>query len=121
VRARGPRAGRTEIVDAAELRVKESDRIATMASVLAAFGVPCEERPDGLAIEGVPDRPLRAATVESRGDHRVAMTAAVLGLVADGPTRILDVACIATSFPRFVGTLRALGARIEVVEGAGEA
>jgi 3-phosphoshikimate 1-carboxyvinyltransferase len=113
--------GRTEIVDAAELRVKESDRIATMASVLSAFGVPCEERPDGLAVEGVPDRPLRAATVSSRGDHRVAMTAAVLGLVADGPTRVLDVACIGTSFPRFAGTLRALGARIEVVEGADQA
>ncbi len=113
--------GRTEIADAAELRVKESDRIATMAGVLAAFGVPCEERPDGLVIEGVPDRPLRAATVASRGDHRVAMTAAVLGLVADGPTRVTDVSCIATSFPRFAGTMRALGARIEVVKGEGEA
>ena len=113
--------GKTEIGDAAELRVKESDRLATMASVLAAFGVRCEERPDGLIIEGVPDRPLQAATVASRGDHRVAMTAAVLGLVADGPTRVLDVDCISTSFPRFVGTLRALGARVEVVKGEGEA
>ena len=113
--------GRTEILDAAELRVKESDRIATMASVLTAFGVPCEERPDGLAVEGVPDRPLRAATVASRGDHRVAMTAAVLGLVADGPTRVTDVGCIATSFPRFAGTMRALGARVEVVKGEGDA
>jgi 3-phosphoshikimate 1-carboxyvinyltransferase len=109
--------GRTEIADAAELRVKESDRIATMARVLAAFGVPCEERKDGLVIEGVPDRPLQAADVESRGDHRVAMTAAVLGLVADGPTRVRDVGCIATSFPRFAGTMRALGARVEVIGG----
>ncbi len=114
-------AGRTEILDAAELRVKESDRIATMASVLAAFGVQVEERPDGLVVEGVPDRPLRAATVPSRGDHRVAMTAAVLGLVADGPTRVTDAACIATSFPRFAGTLRALGAEVELVKGEGEA
>jgi 3-phosphoshikimate 1-carboxyvinyltransferase len=114
-------SGRTEILDAAELRVKESDRLAAMASVLAAFGVPVEERPDGLVVDGVPDRPLRAATVPSRGDHRVAMTAAVLGLVADGPTRVTDVACIATSFPRFAGTLRALGAEVEVVKGAGEA
>lgn len=106
--------GRTEILDAAELRVKESDRIATMARVLGAFGVTVEERPDGLVIEGIPDRPLRAATVESRGDHRVAMTAAVLGLVADGPTRVVDAGCIGTSFPRFVGTLRALGAEISV-------
>ncbi len=114
-------AGRTEIRDAAELRVKESDRLATMASVLAAFGVPVEERPDGLVIDGVTDRPLRAATVASRGDHRVAMTAAVLGLVADGPTRVTDIGCIATSFPRFVGTLRALGAEVAVVKGEGEA
>jgi 3-phosphoshikimate 1-carboxyvinyltransferase len=114
-------SGRTEILDAAELRVKESDRLAAMANVLGAFGVQVEERPDGLVIEGVPDRPLRAATVASRGDHRVAMTAAVLGLVADGPTRVTDVACIATSFPRFAGTLRALGAEVEIVKGAGEA
>jgi 3-phosphoshikimate 1-carboxyvinyltransferase len=114
-------AGKTEIADAAELRVKESDRLAAMASVLAAFGVPCEEKRDGLVIEGVPDRPLKAAVVSSRGDHRIAMTAAVLGLVADGPTRVRDVASIATSFPRFAGTMRALGARVEVVKGEDEA
>jgi 3-phosphoshikimate 1-carboxyvinyltransferase len=116
-RARGASA----IVDAAELRVKESDRIATMAAVLGAFGVRCEERADGLLIEGAPDRPLKAADITSQGDHRVAMTAAVLGLVADGPTRVRDAGCIATSFPRFVGTLKALGANIEVVKGEGEA
>ncbi len=108
--------GTTEISDAAELRVKESDRIASMARTLRAFGVACEERPDGLTIEGVPDRPLRAAVVESGGDHRVAMTAVVMGLVADGPTRVIDADNITTSFPKFVGTLRALGASIEVVE-----
>lgn len=113
--------GVTTIADAAELRVKESDRIAAMAGVLRAFGVGCEEQRDGLSIEGAPDRPLAAATIASGGDHRVAMTAAVLGLVADGPTRVLDAACIATSFPKFVGTLRALGAKIEVVKGEGEA
>ncbi len=113
--------GTTEIADAAELRVKESDRIATMAHVLASFGVGVEERKDGLVIEGVPDRPLKAAIVESRGDHRVAMTAAVLGLCADGPTRVEDVGCIATSFPRFAGTLRALGAQVEIVPSRGEA
>jgi 3-phosphoshikimate 1-carboxyvinyltransferase len=110
--------GTTTIVDAAELRVKETDRIAAMAEVLRAFGVACEERPDGLAIEGKPEGPLAAATVESRGDHRIAMTAAVLGLVAGGKVRVRDVACIRTSFPRFVGTLRALGATIEVEEEA---
>lgn len=110
--------GVTRIEDAAELRVKESDRIATMAGVLRAFGVACEERPDGLTIEGAPNKPLKAAEIDSRDDHRIAMTAAVLGLVADGPTRVKNAECIATSFPRFVGTLRALGAQIEV-EGAG--
>lgn len=106
-------AGETVIVDAAELRVKESDRLATMASVLRAFGVACEEKPDGLLVSGR-SGPLTAARVESRGDHRIAMTAAVMALAADGPTTIEDVDCIATSFPRFVGTLRALGASIEV-------
>ena len=111
--------GRTEIADAAELRVKESDRVATMVQVLRAFGVPCEERPDGLVIDGVVDRPLAPAVVDSHGDHRVAMTAAILGLCASGPTRVCDVDCIATSFPRFVGTLRALGARVDVDDKKG--
>lgn len=105
--------GTTTIRDAEELRVKESDRIATMATVLRAFGVKCDELPDGLVIEGR-DGPLDPAEVASKGDHRIAMTAAVLGLLAKGPSKITDVDCIATSFPRFVGTLRALGARIDV-------
>lgn len=105
-------AGTTTIADAAELRVKESDRLATMAKVLRAFGIRCEELPDGLVIEGT-DRPLTPADVTSSGDHRIAMTAAVLALGASGPTRIRDCDCIATSFPRFVGSLRALGARID--------
>ena len=106
--------GTTTIRDAEELRVKESDRIATMAHVLRAFGVGCEERPDGLVIEGKSE-PLEPVTVESKGDHRIAMTAAVLALAGRAPSRIVDVDCVATSFPRFVGTLRALGAEIEVV------
>jgi 3-phosphoshikimate 1-carboxyvinyltransferase len=108
-------SGRTTIADAGELRVKESDRIATMARVLRAFGVTCEEKPDGLVIEGT-DAPLTPADVESKGDHRIAMTACILGLVASGssPTRVRDADCIGTSFPKFVGTLRALGAEITV-------
>jgi 3-phosphoshikimate 1-carboxyvinyltransferase len=107
--------GTTAIRDAAELRVKESDRVATMARVLAAFGVQCEEVPDGLTIEGT-EAPFTPADVESKGDHRIAMTAAVLALLARAPSRIRDAGCIATSFPRFVGTLRALGARVDVEE-----
>lgn len=106
-------SGTTVIVDAQELRHKESDRIAAMAAVLRAFGVTCDERPDGLEIAGRAS-PLTAADVDSRGDHRVAMTAAVLALVADGPTRVRDAACIATSYPKFVATLRGLGARVDV-------
>ncbi|WP_438015542.1 3-phosphoshikimate 1-carboxyvinyltransferase [Sorangium sp. So ce315] len=113
--ALGARArGVTEVFDAGELRAQETDRIAAMASVLGAFGLRCEERADGLLVEGRPDGPLDAADVDSFGDDRVAMAAAVLGLAARGPTRVRDAGCIATSFPLFVGTLRALGARIEV-------
>lgn len=108
-------SGITRFFDVSELRVKESDRIAAIVAMLRAFGVDAEEHEDGFSVEGRPGAPLAAATVQSRGDHRIAMTAAVLALVADGPTRIEDVDCIATSFPRFVGTLRALGAEIEVV------
>jgi 3-phosphoshikimate 1-carboxyvinyltransferase len=111
--------GVTTIEDAQELRVKESDRIATMARVLRAFGVECEERPDGMVIQGVGDKPLRAADVSSEHDHRIAMASTVLGLCADGPSRVRDADNIATSFPRFVGTLRALGARVEVEQARG--
>jgi len=107
--------GTTRIRDATELRHKESDRITTMAGVLRAFGVACEEKPDGLDVQGR-EGPLDAADVTSRGDHRIAMTAAVLALVARGPSRVRDAACIATSYPKFVATLRALGARVDVEE-----
>jgi 3-phosphoshikimate 1-carboxyvinyltransferase len=82
--------------------------------LLRAFGVGASERPDGLVIEGEPEKPLTAARVSSGGDHRMAMCAAVLGLVADGETVVDDADCLAVSFPRFVGTLRSLGADIEV-------
>ena len=111
--------GVTEIADAAELRVKESDRLAAMAGVLRAFGVGCEERPDGMRVEGKPDAPLTAADVESHGDHRIAMSSVLLGLAADGETRVRDVGCVATSFPRFAGTLRALGADVRAVREDG--
>lgn len=102
--------GTTEVRDAAELRVKESDRIATMAEVLGAFGVPCEELPDGLIISGGAD--LHAAQVESRGDHRIAMSAVLLGLLAEGESVIDGAEAVDTSFPGFVPLLRSLGADI---------
>lgn len=106
--------GTTEFHDVGELRVKESDRIGEMISVLRGFGLEAEELDTGLAVQGQPSGTLKASHVQSRGDHRIAMTGAVLALCADGESVIDDVDCIATSFPRFVGTLRALGARIEV-------
>jgi 3-phosphoshikimate 1-carboxyvinyltransferase len=105
--------GTTRIRNADELRHKESDRIATMAGVLRAFGVTCAEHPDGLDVEGR-DGPLEPADVDSKGDHRIAMASAVLALVARAPSRVRDAACIATSYPKFVATLRALGAEVDV-------
>ncbi|HEX4336230.1 MAG TPA: 3-phosphoshikimate 1-carboxyvinyltransferase [Polyangiaceae bacterium] len=106
--------GTTEFSDVGELRVKESDRIARIVALLRDFGLNVDESPEGFRVEGKPDGALRAARVESHGDHRIAMTACILGLVADGETVVEDADCIATSFPKFVGTLRALGADLEV-------
>ncbi|HZF02863.1 MAG TPA: 3-phosphoshikimate 1-carboxyvinyltransferase [Patescibacteria group bacterium] len=98
--------GTTEIRDAAELRVKESDRIAMLARELGTMGVRVEERPDGMAIPG--GQRFRGARVASGGDHRMAMALAVAGLVAEGETVVEDAACVQTSFPTFVDTLNAL-------------
>ncbi len=98
--------GTTEIRDAAELRVKESDRIAAIARELGRMGVRVEERADGMAVAG--GQRFRGAHVASGGDHRMAMALTVAGLVADGETVIDDTACVATSFPSFVDTLNAL-------------
>lgn len=90
--------GRTIIRGAAELRVKESDRIATMAAGLRALGVAIEETPDGAIIDG---GPIGAGTVESLTDHRIAMSFAVAGLRTAGSVRINDCRHVATSFPGF--------------------
>lgn len=96
--------GTTVIRDAAELRVKESDRIATMAAELRKLGVEVRERPDGMEIDG--RESLRAGVFESHGDHRVAMSLAVAGLAAPGETIIQDSSWIETSFPGFEQMLR---------------
>ncbi len=101
--------GETVIRDAAELRVKESDRIAALATELGRLGAQVEPQPDGLAIVG--GRPLRSALVHSGGDHRMAMALAVAGLCAGGPVTIDDTACIETSFPGFADALRSVAAR----------
>jgi len=102
--------GKTIIRDAAELRVKESDRLATTTKMLLAFGADIEEQPDGLVITG-PTR-LHAATVSSYGDHRIAMTALVAGLVAAGESVVEGTACIDTSFPGFADSLAQIGGEI---------
>lgn len=104
--------GTTIVRDAGELRVKESDRIATTCAMLRAFGVTCEERPDGFAVEGRGGRPLDPGRVHAGGDHRIAMAAAVAGLAASGPTLVEDADNVATSYPGFAAALTALGAQI---------
>jgi len=93
--------GDTEIRDAHELRVKETDRIAAMATNLRAFGVAVTEHDDGMTIHGGGADKLTGAKVTSFGDHRIAMSCAVLGLYTKGDTVISDTACIATSYPTF--------------------
>ncbi len=96
--------GETVIRDAAELRVKESDRIEALARELGRLGARVEAQPDGLTILGT--RRLRGGRVASAGDHRIAMALAVAGLCADGAVTVDDPACIETSFPGFADALR---------------
>jgi 3-phosphoshikimate 1-carboxyvinyltransferase len=99
--------GRTVIRDARELRVKESDRLASMGEALAGAGARIELFEDGCAIEG--PTPLHGVTVRTRLDHRVAMSMAVAQLFAGGEEVLLDdVSCVATSFPSFFDLLDTL-------------
>ncbi len=110
--------GESTVSGAAELRLKESDRIAAIGEGLRALGVPLAERADGFAVRG--PCPLRApaalcptdpgAALATRGDHRVAMALAVAALVADGPVALDDDACVAISFPGFFAALARLQA-----------
>jgi 3-phosphoshikimate 1-carboxyvinyltransferase len=102
--------GVTELRGAAELRVKESDRIAVMAEGLQALGIAAEPLEDGIRIQG---GLLRGGEVDARGDHRVAMAFAVASTLADGPVVVRDAANVATSFPGFVDTAARAGLTIE--------
>jgi 3-phosphoshikimate 1-carboxyvinyltransferase len=95
--------GETVVRDAAELRVKETDRIATTVQELRRLGAEVAPRSDGLVVHG--PTPLRGCAVHSQGDHRLAMALAVAGLIASGRTLVQDVDCIADSFPGFEATL----------------
>ena len=94
------------IRDAAELRVKESNRIQSIVGNLRAMGVAVEEYPDGMSIPG--RQSLRGALVDSHGDHRIAMAFSIAGLVADGPTVIGNADCVSVSFPGFYDLLARL-------------
>jgi len=104
--------GTTVVTGAEELRVKESDRIQSMAQGLRALGVRAEPLPDGMRIEG---GRIAGGTVRSHGDHRVAMAFAIAALRADEPVRVEDVANVATSFPDFAAITRHAGIAIEEV------
>jgi 3-phosphoshikimate 1-carboxyvinyltransferase len=99
--------GETLVRDAAELRVKETDRIATTVAELQRLGAEIEARPDGFVVRG--PTPLRAAEVNSHGDHRLAMALVVAGLIARGATLVHDCSCVTDSFPGFETTLCSLG------------
>ncbi|MCO4764311.1 MAG: 3-phosphoshikimate 1-carboxyvinyltransferase [Myxococcales bacterium] len=109
-------SGETVVRDAAEMRVKETDRIATTAEQLAHMGAQISETPDGWRIVG--GAGLRGADVHSHGDHRLAMALTVAGLVATGTTNVRDVACAADSYPGFFDDLRKIGGRISPLEAS---
>jgi 3-phosphoshikimate 1-carboxyvinyltransferase len=103
--------GETLVRDARELRVKETDRIASVVAELRALGAPIQEQDDGFVVEG--PIPLRGARVHSHGDHRLAMALVIAGLVAEGETVVEEADVFADSFPDFVSLMQELGAEIE--------
>ena len=98
--------GTTIIRDAAELKVKESNRIAIMVQNLTAMGADVEETEDGMIIHG--GNPLHGAVIETKKDHRIAMTFAIAALAAEGETEILDAECVDISYPQFYRDLLSL-------------
>ncbi len=101
--------GRSTLDGAAELRVKESDRLSVLAHNLGALGVVARESPEGLDIEG---GPVQGGTVDAAGDHRIAMAFAVLGTLARADVVVRDVANVDTSYPGFSEVLASLGGRL---------
>lgn len=104
-------SGETVVRGAGELRHKETDRIRVMVEGLRALGIDAEERPDGARIRG---GRFRGGTVDSAGDHRIAMSFAVGAARAEGPVTILDTANVATSYPGFAAQARAVGLDVTV-------
>ncbi|MFQ5958874.1 MAG: 3-phosphoshikimate 1-carboxyvinyltransferase [Alphaproteobacteria bacterium] len=104
--------GETVMRGLAELRVKESDRLAAIAAALAASGVAVEAGDDDLIVTGCAGSPPGGGRIETRLDHRIAMASLVLGMAAKKPVAVDDTAPIATSFPGFIALCDGLGARI---------
>lgn len=106
--------GGLEVRDAAELRVKESDRIHGVVAMLAALGVVAEERPDGFRVPG--GQRLSGGVVDAGGDHRIAMAACIAGTLAPEPVEVRSFRAVATSYPTFLDDLRALGGDVEPLD-----
>jgi 3-phosphoshikimate 1-carboxyvinyltransferase len=105
--------GRTVLTGAEELRVKESDRIQVMADGLVALGIDARATPDGMCIEG---GTLQGGSVDSHGDHRIAMAFAMAALCSTGGIRIDDCANVNTSFPAFVELAKRVGLQIAATD-----
>jgi 3-phosphoshikimate 1-carboxyvinyltransferase len=105
-------SGTTRILMAGRLRLKESDRLSSIAKELRKFGSKVKEEAGSLEVEAPHE--LKAAEAESHNDHRIAMACTVLGLIAKGETRIMGVECVAKSYPRFFEDLRSLGGDVTV-------
>jgi len=105
--------GTTRMSGLAELRVKESDRLALMVRGLAACGVQVDETADSLTVRGNGQAPLGGVTIDAELDHRIAMAFLVLGMACETPVRVTGTETIATSFPDFTGLMNGLGARME--------
>ena len=110
--------GETRVTGAKELRVKESDRIEAVADMLRVNGVEVETTPDGFIVQGCGGPPPGGGQVETRHDHRIAMSALVMGTAAQQPVSVDDISMIATSYPDFLAHMATLGADIRQDDGA---
>lgn len=106
------RSGTTRFVNAARLRMKESDRLSTVCAMLTALGGHCEEGPDSLTVTG---GTLTGGTVDSAGDHRIAMAAAIAATGCAGPVTVLGAECVKKSYPDFWEVYQSLGGEVHVL------
>ena len=108
--------GTTKVKEAKELRTKESDRLQAMSEVLDSFGVQFQLEADGIVIKGIgKGGTLKASTVNSHGDHRIAMAASIASLRSGGETTVLDCLNVSTSFPNFIDVCQEVGINIEKI------